>query len=160
MAAVTHRENKNDTANVATYVTDAFTPAAGELLIGFFDVTTSVAVGTCTASANGITFTKVLSSVRGTSAHTQYCFVANQLVPGSPASMTVTMDVTGDNGTGCVGLVGGVSGMTLTGLAAIKQSTKIDNGAAGAPAVFTFGASCLTGNPTLTMIGTAVGTWW
>jgi hypothetical protein len=137
------------TSNAATYASASFTPVAGDLLVVFAGVSATTTAGTMTASANGITFTRVTNAVRLTSADRLYCFVANQLVPASPAAMTVTMNVTGDNGTGAGIMVARISGMTRAGLAAIRQSAVVSNVAAGVAPSTVFTNSCLTDNPTL-----------
>ena len=150
MAAVTNGPTATaSTSNTTSYASNSFTPNAGDLLVAFVIASGTVATGTMTASANGITFTKVGSAVKNTSADTLYCFVANQLVPASPASMTVTFDCTGDAATGAIVSVALVSGMYLAGTAAVRQSAKVDNVAGGTAPSTVFSQSALTGNPTL-----------
>jgi hypothetical protein len=139
------------TANAATYASAAFTPAQGDLLVVFVQAgdTTTVAA-TCTASANGITFTRVTDeAVKRSSADRQYAFIADQLVGASPVSMTVTFACTGDNATGAIISVARVAGMSKTGATALRQSAKHDNAAAGTAPAPVFAAACLTGNPRL-----------
>lgn len=148
MATVTNAVTTASTANVTTYASGAFTPTAGDLLLVFATVSGTAAAGSMTASANGITFTKVTDAALGGGAHMLYCFVANQLVGASPVSMAVTMDVTGDAGTGCVIGVTKIAGMTNTGASAILQSARQQNISTGTPAPV-FASSCLTANATL-----------
>lgn len=152
MAAVTHLIGTPSTAQASAYATGAFTPTAGSLLFGFVWSSGTVATGTMTGSANGITFTKIISAIGNTSANTLYFFIANQLTPGSPVSMTVTFDCTGDAATGAVVFVGEVSGMTKVNSAAVLQSAKVDNAAASVPAP-TFAATTQGTNPVLAAIG-------
>jgi hypothetical protein len=148
-----------DSSNVTSYASPAFTPTVGDLLIGIVPATgTVLASPTLTASANGITFTLVGSATKNTSADTLYVFVANQLAPAAPASMTLTFDCTGDAATGAIVCCALVSGMTQTGLAAIRQNAKIDNVLGGTAPTTTFAASALTGNPTIQAVLTTVAT--
>jgi hypothetical protein len=148
-AAVTVRvAGTVDTSNVSTYASAAFTPAAGELLVVMANVTASIAAATCVASANGLTFTRVLSQDNAPVTGLLYLFVADQLVPASPVSMTVTVDVTGDAGTGSIISVAGISGVTRAGLSAIRQATGARGAAGGTPAV-TMPAAALSANATL-----------
>jgi len=141
------------TLNQATYASASFAPASGDLLVVLVTASTTVDAGDITVSANGVTsMTRVDRSTSSTSSHSQYIFVANQLTTGT-ASMTVTFDCTGDDATGAIVMVARVAGMTKTGATAIKQSVKLDNGAGSTTPTFTFAASCLTGNPTLVVLG-------
>lgn len=159
MAAVTNGPAAtNNTSNVTSYVSNSFTPAQGDLLVAFVVASGTVATGTMTASANGITFTKVTSAVKNTSADTCYCFIANQLVGDAPASMTVTFNCTGDAATGAIISVARVSGMIVAGLTAVRQSAKIDNVAGGTAPTTTFAANALTTNPCLQGVATTVAT--
>lgn len=161
MAAVTNAiaGGTADTNNVASYASASFTPVVGDLLIVTAGSSGTVtATATMTASANGITFTQVLRSTKNTSLDSLYVFVANQLVPASPAAMTVTLGLGADAGTGCITSVARVSGMSKTGTTAIRQSAKVDNVLGGTAPATTFGLSCLTGNPTTFSIATGVAT--
>lgn len=141
------------TSNVSTYASASFAPAVGDLLVVLVVASTTVDAGDVTVSANGVTsMTRVDRSTSSTSIHSQYIFVANQLTTGT-ASMTVTFDCTGDDATGAIVMVARVAGMTKTGATAIKQSVKLDNGAGGTTPTFVLPSSCLTGNPTLVVLG-------
>lgn len=146
MATTTHAVATASTANVTSYASGAFTPAASDLLVAFVVATTTVAAGSMTNSA-GLTFTKITTALKGTSADTLYMFVADSLAAAS--SQTCTFDCTGDAATGSVIYVVRVSGMTRTGSSSSLQTAKQENlGSGGTPAA-TFPASALTGNPTL-----------
>lgn len=145
MAAVLHRVATPSTLNAATYASDAFTPAAGELLVVFVTASGTVAAGTMTDS-QALGFTKINSALWGASTATLYLFVADALAAAS--SMTVTFNCTGDNATGSVILGAGVSGMTKLGALAVRQSAKEEN-AADADRTVDFAIACLTENPTL-----------
>src|SRR5687767_13530080 len=119
MAAWTHRASTASTANAATYTSDAFTPAQGDLLVGICYASATLDVATLDVNANGVTsFALVTSAVRGT-ADTIYLFVAEQFVGASPSSMTVTFNCTGDNATGNITWIGSLSGMSRVGAAAV-----------------------------------------
>jgi hypothetical protein len=73
----------------------------------------------------------------------QYLWVANQLTTN--VAHTITVDVTGDNGTGGnIGLIG-VSGMLRKGTQAVKQSVSATGAAAAVPQTV-FAANALTAN--------------
>jgi hypothetical protein len=149
------------TSNTTSYASNSFTPTQGDLLyVTCAASDTTVTTPTLTASANGITFTRVIGAVKAVGADSMFTYVANQLVGASPSAMTVTFDCTGDAATGCIIVVALVSGMTKTGSTAIKQSAKVDNVAGGTAPSTVFGASCDTNNPTIFsfMVTVAVGT--
>lgn len=155
MATVTHlATNGGDTANVTSYVSASFTPTVGDLLVVWVVTSATVATGTMTASANGITLTKVTSIAWAGAANTNYLFIANQKVPSSPVAMTVTFDCTGDAATGAFVSIEAVAGMTAVGTAAVVQSATA-NAASGTTPAATFAGSALTGNPTLGCVGNA-----
>lgn len=163
MAAVTNAiaGGTTSTANTTSYASGSFTPTAGDLLVVSVSASDTTDTGSLTASANGITFTKITSATRATGQHEVVTFVANQLVPGSPAAMTVTFDCSADAATGAVIMVARVSGMSRTGAAAVRQSAIDNDRTAGTSSTVTLGAACLTGNPTLWAAITAIagGTW-
>lgn len=151
MATVTHGVGLAVTTNAATYTTGSFTPAVDDLLLLFAVVTGTVDAGDVSDSLGG-TWTFITNSVKAASADRAYCFIRNALSNG--AALTVTMDVTGDNGTGCVIAVARISGMTRTGANASRQSAIQSNQAAGTPAP-SFPAACLTENATLGFVANA-----
>lgn len=147
-----------DTSNTTSYASPAFTPVVGDLLVVYAGASGTIATGTTlTASANGLTFTLVDSVMKRISQDTTYCFVANQLVPSSPASMTVTFTCTDAATSACVAIAR-ISGMVKTGLAAIKQQAKAENVLAGSAPVTVFGANADTNNVTLFGQASTVGT--
>jgi hypothetical protein len=151
MATWSHGVAVSSTAGAATYTTGSFTPPWGCLLVLVAVVTVTVDAGAASDSLGG-TWTKITSTTK-TAADTLYCFVRDQLCSG--ASMTCTMDVTGDNGTGAVVFVACLTGMTRTGSTAVRQSqVQANQGAGGTPAP-AFVSACLTGNPTLAFMANA-----
>lgn len=143
MATVTAGVSLASTSNLSAYTTGSFTPAEGDLLVVIMGVTATTATPTATASANGITFgAAVVDQAWSAAAHTQAFFVAEQLVPASPSSMTVTVDVTGDAGTGANVHVLRVAGMARVGSDAVLQATANTNVVGtGAAYTLTFGAA-------------------
>lgn len=152
MATITHMEDVALTTNVESYVSDAFIPAANDLLIVLAHIAATAQAGiACVGSL--LTFTRIDAIGRGGGgASDLVAFVADALAAAS--SQTVTITCTGDAGTGCAISVEGVAGMTKVGLAAIRQS-KTANAASGTPAV-TFDIAALTGNPTIAAVGNVV----
>ena len=142
-----------DTTNSAgpypTTGATSFTPVEGERLFVIVPSTDTVATGSVTASANGMTFTKADTALKGASGDTMYLFVSDQLVPSSPVSMTCTFSCTGDNATGAIVIVVGILGGTKVGVTAVKQTAKQENQSGGITPQVTFGAACTPGNPLL-----------
>lgn len=146
-----------DTTNASTYTSASFTPTAGTLLIVLCQVTGTADTGSpCTASANGITFTSIGEQQNDTDR--KYAYVANQLVPASPSSMTVTVDVTGDSGTGAAICVLAATGMARVGSAAIRQFSGPDSNhpVGGVVPSVSFAAAPLTTNPIIGFAGNNV----
>lgn len=130
----------------------AFTPSANDLLVAFVVASdTTQATATLTNSA-GLTFTQFLRATYRTSADSVYGFVSDALV-SSATSQTVDFDTASDAATGTIIFVFRVSGMTRTGLSAVRQSGKGDNGAAFANPSASFSGAALTGNPVLGCVG-------
>ncbi len=151
MATVTHLAATPNTA-ISPLTSDAFTPAASDLLVAFVVATGTVdTAGTMTGST-GLTFVKAgpsaLWDVSGAAVH---CFIAEQLA--TAVSQTVTFDSAADPTTGQVIFVAGVGGMIRAGAAAVRQTKKQDNIATASFPSTTFDASCLTDNPTFGCVG-------
>ena len=112
----------SNTANAATYSTGAFTPASGLLLVGLVAASgtaTSYARMFCTSEA-WCTFTFVTSAGWNADANRLYAFVANGFATG--IQVRPRFDCTGDNATGSVIQIYGVSSMSRTGSsAAVRQ---------------------------------------
>lgn len=152
MAATTHGVTLTSTSQAATYSTVSFTPTSGDLLVAFALVTTTADAGAMTDSLGG-GWTQITTAVKNGSADKLWCFIRTSFSDGS--ALTVTMDVTGDNGTGCIIFVVRVSGMSRTGASAALQSAVQSNQAAASTPAPVFGASALTGNVTLGFVGNA-----
>ena len=142
---VTHVTTLVDSSNTSTYTTASFTPTQGDLLfVAFLPSASLTDPATVTASANGLTFTRVNSDVRA-SIDTLQLWVADQAVPASPSAMTISADFGADPGTGIVLFVTAVTGITRTGTSAVKQSGA-NHQALGATPTVTFGAATTTTN--------------
>lgn len=120
-------------------------------------VLVSVSGFTATGSVSGtgaanLGFTLVTSALKNTSADIVAVFIANSLCASAAAS-TVTWATGAGNATGaCVSVIA-VSSMSRAGSAAVKQSAVQANRAAATTPAPVFGASCLTGNPTVGIVG-------
>lgn len=146
MSAVVLAVADHDTnaASGNTRAVPAFTPAVGDLLVlvlgasgiggAFFPVITC---------DNGISFSFVAGAVPRMDV-----YIADQLVSAAVAH-NITLDYTGDPTTGQNAQVLRVSGMTRTGISAIRQILNTDNGVSGTAPAVTLAAACLTSNPTI-----------
>jgi hypothetical protein len=152
VATVTHCVSLSNGADQDTYTTGNCDPDPSDLLLLFALVTGSTDAGDVSDSLSG-TWANITSTLCcGAGGNTAYLFVRNQLSDGSV--LTVTMDVTGDGGTGANVVVLRIAGMTRTGSSAVRQFTvEPDITASGVPNP-TFSASALIDNPTLGMFGT------
>lgn len=118
-AAVTHRVTTPDVGNTANS-SGAFTPAVGDFLVVFLMVEASLdSPGNLTSSVGGFTFTQARRTTYQAGVGGFYVFVADALV-SSAVSQTVTTTPT-DAGAGSIISVYSVSGMTLTGLIAVRR---------------------------------------
>lgn len=151
MAAVVHAIGDTDSSNTTSYVTGSFTPAANDLLVVFV-YATAIASGNPVTLSNsaGLTFYEAVHDATDC-----YCFVAQALAAAS--SQTVTFDCTGDAATGCLIEVARVSGMTATGVDAVRQ-TKTGTGSAGTTPALTFNTAPEAANPVLAFVANASNT--
>lgn len=146
MATSTHLATVANINDLSTYPSGSFTPTAGDLLVVAFSGSGATGVSgsaAVTASANGITFTRIRTATRA-SVDDAHLFVADQLVPASPVAMTVSM-LPGAAATGCIGWVHGLTGVTRVGAAAVRGSAGAANAAAVAP-TSSLPAAALTAN--------------
>jgi hypothetical protein len=150
VAACTLEDGVADTGGTPNS-SNAFSPASGDLLIVFAQAAaTTQDPATLVSSIGGFTFTQVAQRTYGTS-RSVYAFVADALVSNT-ASQTVEFDVAADPATGTVIFVYAVSGMSKFGTTAIRQSAENNAALTITPSV-TFPGVCLTGNPTLAILG-------
>jgi len=142
------------TTNAASYVGPSFTPTVGDLLVVVVSAPATLSTPTLTASANGLTFTLAHQILRGGSTDRFAIFVADQLVPGSPAAMTLTANFGADAASGCHIIPLRVTGMTNTGTAAILQTAGTDNNHATGATVpsESFAAAPQSGNPVIAVV--------
>jgi hypothetical protein len=133
-------------------VSGSFTPTAGDLLVVMASGSATANEGTATASANGITFTRVESNIWGGN-DWMSIFVADQLVPSSPSAMTITVSYGADPVGGAHVHYYRVSGMPSgnVGSAAVRQTAADFANTVVAPTV-TLASACLTGNPVLSLM--------
>jgi hypothetical protein len=120
-----------------TFTTGSFTPTANSLLVAF-----SWATGTVVnngISGGGLTWTQRIANIGG-AVGTIY----SAPVGGSPASMTVSFDCTGDNSTGGHIFVFQVTGHN--GAAPVPQAAVTAAGLAAATPTVTFGSNLNTNN--------------
>lgn len=129
------------TFGVATWTTTAgaktgiLTPAVGDLLVVICGNSgrTTAQPPTITDNNSSGAYTQVKAATRATSVDSMWAFVRTALIPAA-SSTTVTFTPTAtDTGGGLA--VYRVSGMTLLGAAAVKNSGSQDNVASGTPAV-------------------------
>lgn len=140
------------TLNQSVYTSATFTPPAGELLVAFVHAsTTALANPTLTNNVTGQTFTLAKSYLNFDGTNSVYCYVANSLSTSTPTQQ-LSFNCTGDAATGCIIQICRVSGVTLTGSLAVRQSLAVIDVTPTA----SFPAACLTGNPTLAVVATQV----
>ena len=153
MAAVIGGIAGGTTTDGATFTTGGFAPAANDLLVACVVVTGTGAAGSMSDSLGG-SWTQVATALKAASADKLWCFIRDTLSTG--VALTVTMDVTGDDGTGFIVVVLRVSGMPRTGNSgAARQSATQDNQAGGGTPGPSFPAAALTGNPTIGFVANA-----
>jgi hypothetical protein len=148
MATATHLGSTASTANQATY-THAIDPAADDLIVAFCVASGSTDAGACSGSETG-TFTEVGEVINGASNDfILRCYAADALSDGT--AETITYDVTGDDGTGGIVSVYGVSGMGANvGSSAVRQVGSDGKNASGTEPVVTMpSGDCLTTNVVL-----------
>lgn len=129
----------SSTANAATYAFGAFTPTSNATLVMIVAI-----VGTATTTATvtgGLTWTQKCAVTYNT---TDRVYVLWANTGASPGSLTFTIDVTGDNGTGAIGGMFEFTGSDVTTSDPIKQCAT--NATTAANPVATFGASLGTSN--------------
>lgn len=157
MAAVVLGISTTSTANNQTsYACGSFTPVVGDLLVVFVVLSAAVAtdgsVSVASASPEALSFTRIESALKAASADKAFWFVGNQLV-GTAGARILTFDCGDDDtATGCIITVLRVSGMTNVGTAAVRQSGKQENTAAGNTPTAVFAGNALTTNPLVGMV--------
>lgn len=155
MAGYTLAVSTASTTNTTSYTTGSFTPVAGDMLVVavYAQGTNVAATATMSGSANGLTFDIADSILANGTSATLLLFVSD-LVPSSPSAMTVTFDCSADAATGAIVTVGRVSGMSLSGLAAVLQTVGTNsNVTTGSPASLTFPSAPGSSNIVIAVLG-------
>jgi trimeric autotransporter adhesin len=153
MAACTFRVGTADTGATPN-TSGAFTPALNDLLVVFVIASGSVGIGDSLTSSAGITFARAANVLFNASANSVYAYIANSFVTaGQAVSQTLTWNNT-DAATGTIIFCFSVSGMSLSGSAAVRQQINVANsGAGGLPPGASFGVNALTTNPIIGCVG-------
>lgn len=153
MAAVTHLLATSTSANATLYSTNAFTPAASSLLFAFVAASGTVAATPYLeiSTQNWRRFTLVTSAQWGTGANTLYAFIANGAV-SSASAVKAFFNCSQDAATGAVIQMAQITGMSRTGLSAIRQSAVDQNNTASTVPLCTWGVSSLTANACLAAV--------
>lgn len=161
MATVTFEQSSFDTSNVTSYASSVngapganFAPAVGDIIVVFVVATATVAAGGMTESTGEVTFTKITTAVKASSADTIYLFVSNGFVK-TTGTRTVTFTCTGDAATNVCQVIYTISGMSKYGASAVRQSAVQSNGSALATPQPAFNNAALTGNPILGCVANA-----
>lgn len=151
MATVTHGIATAATTNGTSYASGAFTPAANDLLFVFVVASDTTDAATTLTGTGGSTFTRSRTTAFRTGTDRIVSFVSDKGVTAT--SQTVTFGCAGDAATGAVIFVIRVAGIGLYGTAALRQTSDVNNAAAGGTPAASFSAACLTDNVTLGCIG-------
>jgi hypothetical protein len=149
MATVTQQATQSTSTNGNSYAFGTTAPANESLLVVFAHVSDTGAAGSISDDKGG-TWHQVATAINRTSADKSYCYVREQLTDGT--AIVVTVSVVGDNGTGCIGHMFSVTGVTRVGADVVRQSAKQENQGAGTPAP-AFASAALTENAVLGHIG-------
>jgi hypothetical protein len=149
MATVTHAATATWSTTGGT-TTNTHTPAVGDLLV-VVAATSGLAGGTTAVTDNNAdgngTYTQVDVDRTGFSTTGVLTFWVRNALIGSATSTVVTAAQVGSSGGGLD--VFRVSGMSLTGSAAVRQSSGQSSGASAATPAPVMGAACLTQNPVI-----------
>ncbi len=152
MAACTFKVATADTG-ASPNTSGSFTPAANDLVVVCVYATGNTeTTDPLTSSVGGFTYTQVAYRPRSSS-DGMFIYISDALA--SNTAQTVTWDDSGDPASGTFITVYCVSGMTKTGLTALRQSAGDDNTAVSGNPGADFSVAALTGNPTLIFAGNA-----
>jgi hypothetical protein len=157
VATVTAAVQQASTSNAASYTSNAFTPAVGDLLVAVGGLTGTTATDWILSDSQGGTWTKIRRQVKASSADFLEIWVRDQLI-ASATSTTLTFSHASGNATGVYLRIWRVSGMARTGADAIRSQGGEDNHASGSAPAPTLDQNALTDNPTLTAIFNATNT--
>jgi len=153
VAAVTHLTTSSQTTNSTNYNSGSFTPAASSILFAFVAASGTVAATPFleASTQDWKRFTLVTSAQWGSGANTLYAYIANGAV-STASALTLTWDCRQAAATGAIIQVAQVTGMSRTGLSAIRQFAVQQNNAASTTPVCTWGVSSLTLNACLAAV--------
>jgi hypothetical protein len=135
-----------DNANTTSYISGAFTPAAGDLLFALVAASGTIAAAPTMTDSQSLGFDRIANQLYNT-VDTIYVFVARKLAANS--SMTVTFDCSADASTGVITTVYRIASMDV--LSRYRQ-VKTASGAAGTTPTCVMG---LAVNTNSTVIGIA-----
>lgn len=152
MATITFKVDTPSTTNASAYPSGNLSPTVGDLIVAFVTASGTVALATMSYSGVELTFTRITTALKNTSADSLYLFVSNGFAL-TAGVRTVTFDCTGDAATGAIITVYSISGMSRAGLGAVRQSAVVNNGTGGTTPAPAFGSAALTSNPVLGMVG-------
>lgn len=153
MATFAHAATASSAVDNDVVTTASFTPAANDILVAIALVGGQASGGTFTDSQS-VGWTQVLTALKNTSADTLVVAVSNGFTAAS--SMTVTFTPAGSpTSTNCIVFVFTVSGMSLTGASAVRQSAKEENQAASGTPAPVLGSAAITTNPVFVVVGSA-----
>ncbi|MEQ9607023.1 MAG: hypothetical protein RLN99_05085 [Kiloniellaceae bacterium] len=147
MAEISSAVTTASTSNATAYVSDPFTPAAGDLLVVFVEAAVTVDAGGLASSVAGKTFSKIGDARFQPNNNTLYAFIADQFA--SAEEQTVEFSCAGDSANGCVILGVRIAGMSNSGMAAIRQFAAISEQEAATTPAVPLAAGCLAVNPVL-----------
>lgn len=140
-----------DTSNLIDYTSSSFTPTAGKQLVVVVHYLNDGATLALTASANGLTFGAgpVVQAAKNSTTECVAVFLADQVTPGSPSAMTVTLDST--DAVAATGIMWGF--VELDALHNVVQVGTQDNAGTGITPSVTLGAAISATNPVLAACG-------
>jgi hypothetical protein len=144
MAAVVAAGTATNTVNNSAVTVPGFTPTSGDLLVAVALVTGQGSGGTFSDNRS-LGWTNIITAVKNTSGDSVVLAVANSLAGALSTTVTFT-PAGGPTSSGVSISVMRVSGMSRTGLSAVRQSAKADNQPQTTPAA-TFSVAALTANP-------------
>ena len=147
MAAVTHLTTSSQTTNSTNYNSGSFTPAASSILFAFVAASGTVAATPYleASTQDWKRFTLVTSAQWGGGVNSLYAYISNGAV-STASAMALTWDCSQDAATGAIIQIAQVTGMSRTGLSAIRQFAVQQNNAASTTPVCTWSVSSLTLN--------------
>lgn len=127
----------------------AYTPAVGDLLVVFVNVSDNANTTPTMSDSQGGTYTRIGHAAWGSSAHSMSAFVRDQIVTSAVAH-TITA-ATGSNSAGQI-IISSISGMFRAGSSAIRSFGKQENQATSTTPAPALNQNALTNNLTLAAV--------